>query len=59
MNKGGGQTPAQKAAEVRQAEELKRLKTIEQRKVAAAGRRQSGRASLISGSETGLKDTLG
>ena len=59
MNRGGGETPAQKRATVRQEEELKRLKGIEAKKVAAAGRRQSGRASLISGSETGLKDTLG
>ena len=56
---GGGETTAQKRAGLVQQEEIKRLKKIEAQKVSAASRKRSGRASLISGSETGLKDTLG
>lgn len=49
----------QKTAERLQAEELKRLKKEEGSRKAALVRGQGGRASLISGSESGLKDTLG
>ena len=59
--KGGGETQAQKLAAQRQAEELTRLKEEEKKRVAAAARRTQGRASLISGAETGIekRDTLG
>lgn len=47
------------SAEKFQADEIKRLKGEEDSRKAALKRSQGGRASLISGSETGLKDTLG
>lgn len=47
------------AAEKFQADEIKRLKKEESQRKAALSRAQGGRASLISGSETGIKDTLG
>ncbi len=47
------------AAQQRQAEELSKAKAIEKRKIDALARSRRGRASLISGSETGLSDTLG
>jgi len=47
------------AAQQRQAEELAKADNIEKKKLAAAARSRRGRASLISGSETGLSDTLG
>jgi len=56
------ETEAQRQAAARQEEELAKLKGIEAKKVAAAQRRTRGRASLISGAETGVQgtqDTLG
>ncbi len=55
----GGPSDAQKRAEVRKEEELSILKTQEAQRVNAANRKKRGRASLISGAETGLRDTLG
>ena len=42
-----------------QADEIKRLKAEEDQRKAALTRGQRGRASLISGAETGIKETLG
>jgi len=59
---GGGnkKTQAQVDAEKRQSEEAAKLKNQEEKRIAAAGRKRQGRASLISGAETGVKsDTLG
>jgi hypothetical protein len=47
------------AAEKFQADEIKRLKAEEDQRKSALTRSQGGRASLISGAETGVKDTLG
>jgi hypothetical protein len=65
--KGGGKgasgpSAAQIEAERAQAAELKSLQEKEDARVKAMGRKRQGRASLISGSETGqadLKQTLG
>ena len=46
-------------AEKFQADEIKRLKAEEDQRKAALTRGQRGRASLISGAETGIKETLG
>jgi len=54
---GGGQTAFQARTERRQEEEYQKLKTIEEQKTRAAGRRTRGRASLISGSEAGVGDS--
>lgn len=57
---GGGAKPkVDKEAQARQKAELDRLKSQEDQKKAAALRKRKGRASLISGSEEGLSDTLG
>lgn len=65
--KGGGKgapkvSQAQIDAEKAQKEELKSLQAKEDARVEAMGRKRQGRASLISGAETGqadLKQTLG
>ena len=62
--KGGApsKSQAQIDAEKAQAEELATLKKQEESRVAAMNRKKRGRASLISGSETGenqLKSKLG
>lgn len=54
-----GPSAAQVAAEKRQADELIKLKKQEDSRIKAASRKKQGRASLISGEETGLSDTLG
>jgi len=46
-------------AERHQSDEIKRLKTEESARKSALVRKQGGRASLISGSERGVKETLG
>ena len=46
-------------AEKFQADEIKRLEKEEASRKLALQRSRSGRASLISGAETGIKDTLG
>ena len=46
-------------AEKSQAAELERLSQKEQQMKMASARRRRGRASLISGEETGVKTTLG
>jgi len=43
----------------RQADELSKLQSEEESRKKAAQRKKRGRASLISGEETGLTDTLG
>jgi len=50
---------AKAAADKRQADELAKLTREEDQRTAAASRKKRGRASLISGEETGLSDTLG
>ena len=50
---------AQVKAEEAQVAELDRLTKKEDAMKAAASRRRRGRASLISGEETGIKTTLG
>ena len=50
---------AQVKAEQAQVAELDRLTKKEDAMKAAASRRRRGRASLISGEETGIKTTLG
>ena len=59
--KGGSSGPsaAQIAAETAQAKELADLQAKEDSRVEAMGRRRRGRASLLSGEETGMKETLG
>lgn len=61
--KGGKGAPkvskAQVDAEKAQAKELKDLQAKEDARVKAMGRKRQGRASLLSGDETGLKDNLG
>lgn len=59
--KGGsvGPTAAQLAAEEAQAKELEDLQAKEDARVEAMSRSRRGRASLLTGEETGMKDTLG
>jgi hypothetical protein len=59
--KGGqkGPSKAQVEAEKAQAKELKDLQAKEDARVKAMDRKRQGRASLLSGDETGLKDSLG
>ena len=54
MASDSGPTDAQKRAEVRKEEELTLLRAQEKQRIQAAGRKKRGRASLISGSATGL-----
>ena len=58
-----GTTPAKSqsmaSAETRQEKELATLTKQEDSRKKAADRKRRGRASLISGSETGTQDTLG
>ena len=60
---GGGSAPAptpyQVKAEKRQSAELDRLTKKEDSMKAAMKRKRRGRASLISGDERGIKNTLG
>jgi len=46
-------------AEQRQKDELAKLKSEEESRTNALKRKRRGRASLISGEETGLSETLG
>lgn len=46
-------------AEKRQADEIVKLEKKEKKQEAAMSRRRRGKASLISGLETGIRDTLG
>lgn len=55
----GGKPKEDKAAKKKQAEELARLEAEEKRRKDALARSRRGRASLISGDETGISDTLG
>lgn len=55
----GGGPSIDREAQRRQAEEHRRLTEQEEKRKAAAARSRRGRASLISGEETGLRDTLG
>ena len=57
--KGARPTKAQKEAEAAQAKELEDLQAKEDSRTAAVGRKRRGRASLISGTEEGLKKNLG
>jgi len=59
--KGGSSGPsaAQVTAEKAQVKELADLTKKEDSRVAAMSRKRRGRASLITGDETGLKQTLG
>lgn len=50
---------SQARSEKTQQDELARVSALEEHKLKAAQRKRGGRASLISGAETGLKDTLG
>lgn len=61
MSFGGGpsKSQAQKDAEARQAEDLKKLEAKEDAQQKALKRRRRGRASLISGDEGGVRETLG
>ncbi len=60
FKKGGSKpTEAQKKAEIAQEKELADLQAKEDSRTAAVGRKRRGRASLISGTEEGLKKTLG
>jgi hypothetical protein len=52
-------SPEQVKAEKAQVAELDRLSAKEESMKLAAARRRRGRASLISGEETGVKSTLG
>ena len=54
-----GKSAEQIESEKHQASEIRRLKNEEKSRLAAATRSRTGRRSLISGSEAGLKDTLG
>lgn len=62
-NKGGkgasGPSAAQIEAEEAQKKELADLTMKEEARTKAMGRKRRGRASLLSGEETGLKQTLG
>ena len=62
-HKGGkgasGPSKAQLDAEAAQTIELKNLQLKEDARAAAMGRSRRGRASLLSGEETGMKETLG
>ena len=62
-HKGGkgasGPSPAQIVAEEAQSKELADLKLKEDARAAAMGRSRRGRASLLSGEETGMKQKLG
>ena len=49
----------QKQAEVRQSTEIERLEKKETSQRNAMSRRRSGRASLLSGGERGITETLG
>ena len=53
-----GQSQAEKDAEAAQSKELADLQSKENARLAAMDRRR-GRSSLLSGAETGLKETLG
>lgn len=63
--KGGGAPPppkksqAQIDAEKAQEKELKDLQAKEESRTLAMQRKRRGRASLITGDETGMKQTLG
>jgi len=46
-------------AEKRQADEIVKLEKKEKKQEAAIARKRRGKASLISGLETGIRDTLG
>lgn len=52
-------TVTQKKAEERQASDIVKLEKKEKKQEAALSRKRRGKASLISGYETGIKDTLG
>ncbi len=54
-----GPSKAQIEAEAAQTIELKNLQLKEDARAAAMGRSRRGRASLLSGEETGMKETLG
>lgn len=54
-----GKSADQLSSEKFAADEVKRLKTEETQRKSALTRAKGGRASLISGAETGIKDTLG
>lgn len=54
-----GPSQAELDAQAAQQEELASLKKKEDARIAAMGRARRGRASLISGTETGMKQTLG
>jgi hypothetical protein len=54
-----GPSAAQIEAEAAQTIELKNLQLKEDARAAAMGRSRRGRASLLSGEETGMKETLG
>ena len=61
-HKGKGASSPSKAqieAEEAQSKELADLKLKEDARAAAMGRSRRGRASLLSGEETGMKETLG
>ena len=63
-HKGGGKgarspSKAQLDAEAAQTKELENLQLKEDARAAAMGRSRRGRASLLSGEETGMKETLG
>jgi hypothetical protein len=63
--KGGGapaapaKSQAQIDAEKAQEQELADLKAKEESRTAAMARKRRGRASLLTGDETGMKQTLG
>lgn len=59
--KGGApaKSQAQIEAEEAQARELKDLQAKEDARVKAMQRKRAGRASLLSGEETGMKESLG
>lgn len=57
-----GASQSQLDAESRQKAEIEKLNKQEQQRIKAAGRKRQGRASLISGAETGTQgkqETLG
>ena len=57
--KAPAKSEVQQRAETRQTESLDRLEKQEQSRRDALGRRSKGRASLLSGGERGITDTLG
>jgi hypothetical protein len=57
--KGASGPSAQIEAEAAQTKELADLQLKEDARAAAMGRSRRGRASLLSGEETGIKETLG